>query len=118
MNNPVRLDVIAATERAAAPRAVKSKKKAVPLNYRTMIFYRFCLALFGGYALASLSAMAIAELLAQDRMNAVMTATLLAFVLHCAVFIWVFMVSKTLKASLGVLLPCAVLFCILQFVGQ
>ncbi|WP_139851290.1 hypothetical protein [Acinetobacter pullicarnis] len=118
MNNPAQLNVATATECMPRARATKTKKKEVSLSYRGMIFYRFCLALFGGYAFASLSAMAIAQLFINDRVNAVMSATLLAFVLHCAVFIWVFMVNKTLKASLGVLVPCAVLFCILIFVGQ
>lgn len=118
MNTPAQLDVSSSDNRISIPKVKKISKKEIPLQYRGMILYRFCLALFGGYALASLSAMLIAQLLAEDRLNAAMSATLIAFSLQCAVFIWVFMVNKTLKASLGVLLPCAVLFCVLQFLGQ
>ncbi len=114
MNNPAALDLSTATALPQARAQVAKVKKTVPLRYRGMIAYRFALALFGGYALASLSAMFIATVFAQDRMNAALSATLTAFVVHCAVFIWVFMVHKTLKASLGVLLPCVVLFCMLQ----
>ena len=34
---------------------------------------------------------------------------MLAFVIHCAVFIWVFMVQSTLKAWLGVVVPIVIL---------
>jgi len=118
MNNSVQLDVAAATESRPLRSKAKTKKQPISLSYRGMIFYRFCLALLGGYALASLSAMVIAELFSKDRVDAVMSATLLAFVLNCAVFIWVFMVNKTLKASLGILIPCLALFCFLQFIGS
>lgn len=116
MNNPASLDLATATALPQSrPQRTQAKKSVlVPLRYRGMIAYRFALALFGGYALASLSAMFIATLFAQDRLNAALSATLTAFVVHCAVFIWVFMVNKTLKASLGVLLPCLVLFGLLQ----
>lgn len=114
MNNPASLDLATATALPQSRPQRTQAKKSVPLRYRGMIAYRFALALFGGYALASLSAMFIATLFAQDRLNAALSATLTAFVVHCAVFIWVFMVNKTLKASLGVLLPCLVLFGLLQ----
>lgn len=114
MNNPASLDLATATALPQSRTQRTQAKKSVPLRYRGMIAYRFALALFGGYALASLSAMFIATVFAQDRLNAALSATLTAFVVHCAVFIWVFMVNKTLKASLGVLLPCLVLFGLLQ----
>lgn len=114
MNNPASLDLATATALPQSRPQRTQAKKSVSLRYRGMIAYRFALALFGGYALASLSAMFIATLFAQDRLNAALSATLTAFVVHCAVFIWVFMVNKTLKASLGVLLPCLVLFGLLQ----
>ena len=88
------------------------------LTYRLMITYRFLLAIVGGYALASYSAMVIAQIFAEQRANAVLSATLLAFCIYCAAFIWVFMVKKTLKASLGIVLPTLILWAITTFVGN
>ena len=102
---------------AAAPPG-KRKESAPLLAYRLMIFYRFALALVGGYALASLSAMLIAQYFMDYRASAAMSATLIAFALNVAAFIWVFMVNKTLKASLGIILPCLVLFALLKAVGN
>ena len=88
------------------------------LTYRLMISYRFLLATVGGYALASYSAIVIAQIFAEQRANAVLSATLLAFCIYCAAFIWVFMVKKTLKASLGIVLPTLILWAITTFVGN
>jgi hypothetical protein len=49
--------------------------------------------------------------------NAAMSATLIAFCLNCAAFIWVFMVQKTLKATLGIAVPCIALYALLKFLG-
>ncbi|TCM65228.1 hypothetical protein EC844_11566 [Acinetobacter calcoaceticus] len=118
MNNVANANVATTAEIHSVPRAKKSKKQVTAISYRVMIFYRFGLALLGGYLLAALSAMMIAALFSADRINAVMAATLTAFVIHCGVFIWVFMVNKTLKASLGVLTPCVILFGLLQWMAQ
>lgn len=83
-----------------------------------MISYRFLLAIVGGYALASYSAMVIAKTFAEQRSDAVLSATLLAFCIYCAAFIWVFIVKKTLKASLGIVLPTLILWAITTFVGN
>jgi hypothetical protein len=50
-------------------------------------------------------------------LNAAMSATLIAFCLNCAAFIWVFMVQKTLKATLGIAVPCIALYALLKFLG-
>ena len=86
-------------------------------KYRLMVFYRFLLAIVGGYALASLTAIAVAQAFSEYRAAAVMSATLLAFSLHCAAFIWVFMVHKTLKATLGIALPCLALWVLTLYLG-
>ena len=52
------LNAAAVKADAAAPPG-KRKESAPLLAYRLMIFYRFALALVGGYALASLSAASI-----------------------------------------------------------
>ena len=100
-----------------APPKRKVAKAAVPWQYRLMILYRFILAGIGGYLLASLSAINIAKAMADTPSSAATTATLLAFCIYTAAFIWVFMVQKTLKASLGILLPCALLYVIHFGVG-
>lgn len=113
MNHP-HLDVAVAT----STKLPSVKAKPALLRYRVMIAYRFLLASFGGYALASLCAILIAQTFADYRASAAMAATLIAFTVQCAAFIWVFMVNKTLKASLGILLPSLVLFCIYTFLGN
>ncbi|MDQ9019824.1 hypothetical protein RFI02_01745 [Acinetobacter sichuanensis] len=96
----------------------KSTKTQSLFTYRIMIFYRFILAILGGYILASLSAILIAQTFAEYRSSAAMAATLIAFSLHCAVFIWVFIVNKTLKATLGIFLPILILFLIYKGLGN
>lgn len=88
------------------------------LRYRCMILYRFVLALLGGYALAASSAMLIAQIFAQAQSSAAMSATLIGMCIHCAAFIWVFMRQSTLQASLGIVIPCAVFFIVLKFLGH
>lgn len=85
---------------------VKTQKKSM-IRYRVMIFFRFVLAIFGGYYFAAITAMLIGVFFHTEplKANAVMSATMLAFILHCGVFIWVFMVNSTLKVWLGVILP-------------
>lgn len=117
MNNPADL---ASLDKMNRPR-VNVKKKAkleTPLRYRLMIFYRFVLALVGGYILSALSAITIAELFAAEPANAAMSATLIAFCLYCGAFIWVFMVQKTLKATLGIVLPSVLLWVLVEFLGK
>lgn len=100
--------------------STKAKNKVQPkiMAYRFMIFYRFLLALIGGYVLASLSAMLIAQGFNEYRSSAAMSATMLGFCIHTAAFIWVFMVNKTLKASLGIFIPTLLLYLIYHFMGQ
>ena len=95
----------------------KSQTDSTLLKYRCMVFYRFVLAIFGGYLLSALTAIVIAKAFIDSRATAVIAATLLAFCIHCAAFIWVFMVHKTIKASLGIFIPCLVLWLTSQFLG-
>ena len=117
MNQPAPLDSF---DQMKSPR-VSAKKKAkaqTPLSYRLMILYRFILALVGGYVLSALSAMVIADIFVEQKANAAMSATLIAFCLYCGAFIWVFMVQKTLKASLGIVVPSILLWILIQFLGN
>ena len=110
------IDVVTQTIAKTTP--VSKKSKAVPLSYRLMIVYRCLLALIGGYVLASLSSIVIAQYYAEYRTSAAMAATLIGFSLHCAAFIWVFMVHKTMKASLGICLPILLLFIAYKLLGN
>lgn len=77
-------------------------------RYRAMIAYRFLLAIVGGYVLSALIAAVMAlGFPASVQAPATLSGTMLAFVVYTGVFIWVFMVHSTRKASLGVFIPLA-----------
>ena len=65
-----------------------------------MLFSRVLAAVFGGYALTS--GVAVLPL---SRPEAVLTATLSAFVVYTCAVIWVFAVQDLRRAWLGMLLP-------------
>jgi len=117
MNSQTDLDVMN-TSIANPSLNTRIKSPSSLFRYRAMIFYRFLVAVFGGYLLASLSALVLAKTFADFRVSSVMSATMIAFMIHCAAFIWVFMVNKTLKASLGIFIPCLILFVIHQVWGN
>lgn len=81
------------------------QKRPLYMKYRLTILYRFVLAIFGGYALAVVSSLLLSVVFSNIPASAVMSATMLAFIIHCGIFIWVFMVNSTIKASLGVIIP-------------
>lgn len=98
----------------------KTRQKVKPnlFAYRFMIFYRCVLAGVGGYILASLAAMLIAQTFSEYQSSAAMSATLIAFVLHTCAFIWVFIVHKTSKATLGIIIPVIALYVCYQLLGK
>ena len=100
----------------SAPSEIKSAPSL--LVYRLMIFYRFALAMIGGYVLAMLSAIVIADYFQEDRGSAAMSATLIAFLLWACAFIWVFMVNKTSKATLSIVIPTLCLYIIYKMLGS
>ena len=103
---------------ATSSHTSKVKTKPALLAYRCMIFYRFVLALLGGYVLSALLDILIAQYFMAYGTSAAMSATLLAFTLHTAVFIWVFMVNKTFHASLGIIVPSILLFVLYKVIGN
>ena len=88
------------------------------LAYRGMILYRFILAGIGGYILASLAAIVIAQLFMDAGSSAAMSATLIGFSLNTAAFIWVFMVNKTRKATFGIVMPSVLLYIAYKLLGN
>ncbi|MCH7313787.1 iron transporter [Acinetobacter sp. ANC 3882] len=102
------MNIEASVPLGSAKRVTKKKvEQSSLIKYRLMIFSRFILAIFGGYYFASIAAMLMGAFFSAEplKANAVFGATMLAFVIHCAVFIWVFLVNSTLKVWLGVIVP-------------
>lgn len=79
-------------------------------QYRIMVGYRFLLAIFGGYLLSALvAAVAALAFPASYQASATLAGTLLSFVIYTGVFIWVFIVHSTRKATLGIAIPAIIL---------
>ena len=115
MNSSVESSSAAIAEARPVRRA---KNQSSLFTYRLMIVWRFALAMFGGYAIAMYSAILIAHMFSDHRASAAMSATLIAFSLQAGAFIWVFMVNKTLKASLGIIVPAVILFALAKVLGN
>lgn len=102
-------------------RPVKKSKNQVSAAdlwmYRIWVLIRFVTAAIGGYALAVLSTIIISRVFIAHPVDAVMSATLLSFLLHVGAFIWVFMVNSHIKACLGILIPVAGLYAIHLAIG-
>jgi hypothetical protein len=64
---------------------------------------RIVAALFGGYALAALSSVAMLAL-PMNKVQAVITGTLLSFLVYAGAVIWVFAVRSALKAWVGLII--------------
>lgn len=69
---------------------------------------RIVAAIFGGYALAALSSVAVLAL-PVDRTQAVIGGVLLSFAVYAGAVIWVFAVRSARRAWVGLLLAAAVL---------
>ncbi|UGV26774.1 DUF3649 domain-containing protein [Rhodopseudomonas boonkerdii] len=63
---------------------------------------RIVAALFGGYALAALSSIAVLAL-PMDKVQAVIAGTLASFLVYAVAVIWVFAVRSALKAWTGLI---------------
>lgn len=64
---------------------------------------RIVAALLGGYALAALSSVAMLAL-PMNKVQAVITGTLLSFLVYAGAVIWVFAVRSALKAWMGLII--------------
>ncbi|MDR0441397.1 MAG: iron transporter [Candidatus Accumulibacter sp.] len=70
---------------------------------------RCLLAIFGGYGLAALASTALALALPLSRMDAVMAATMLSFVIYLLAVIWTFAAATPWRAGAGLLFPAIAL---------
>ena len=75
---------------------------------RLAIAARAVLAIFGGYAFAALAAASLSVALPGPRPQAVMGATMLAFLLYCAMVIWAF-AARSVARAWWVALACSAL---------
>lgn len=85
------------------------------VRYRLGVAARGVAAIAGGYLLAALATMLLSVCLPMARVEAVMTATLLSFAIYTCAVMWVFATASALRAWLGLLIPCAVIAAILQW---
>jgi len=96
------------------------KKQAPSLHrYRWMIASRSVAAIFGGYGLAaafSTCMSLILPLAGMSRSDAVLTSTMLAFVIHAVAALWAFSCTSTWRTWTGILIP-AVLFTLLAWIA-
>lgn len=116
MINSPQMDTVAPEAPARPIRKTQVQPNLVA--YRLMILYRCLLAGFGGYVLAALSAMFMAHFFSDYRSSAAMSATMIGFTLQACAFIWVFMINKTLNATLGIVIPCILLYISFIVIGQ
>lgn len=81
------------------------------IHYRLAIASRSLAAVLGGYALAAFSTAALSLLLSSlmSRVEAVMTATLLSWVIYAMAIAWTFYARTAWLACAGVLLPALAL---------
>lgn len=87
-------------------------------GYRWVITSRSVAAIFGGYGLAAAFAACLSLVLPQigmSRPDAVLTATMLAFVLHAVAALWAFSCASAWRTWAGILIP-AVLLALLAWV--
>lgn len=88
---------------------MKSIARAGLAHYRWAVFSRAIAAVLGGYALAYIAAAGMSVWLPMARADAVLTATMLAFVIYALAVMWVFFAHNTLRAWAGIVVPTAVL---------
>lgn len=88
---------------AAAPR----RRAGLSWQYRASVVARILAATAGAYALTSALVAVLAAVLPMARIEAVVTATLLAFLVYALAVIWVFAAGSAARAWIGLLAPTA-----------
>lgn len=75
------------------------------LRYRLDVTARVLAAIGGGYALSAVTTALLAVVLPMTRAEAVITATLLSFVVFCCAVLWVFAARNAWRAWAGLAVP-------------
>ena len=70
---------------------------------------RILIGFVGGYVLSAIVALYLAKALPSVRLEAVLTGAMIGFVVNVVAIIWAFAARSTLRACLGILVPCALL---------
>jgi hypothetical protein len=86
-------------------------------RYRANVAARVIAGTIGAYAVAALFAAALARLLPMPRVEAIMPATLLAFLVGPAVTVWAFLARGPWRAWAGVILLGALFAAIAWWAG-
>ncbi len=83
--------------------------RAVSASPAGQVCQRIIAAALGGYAMAVVLSIAIAEALPLAQFDAVMAAVLASFVIHLGIILWVFAVHSLRRMWLGLLVPMVLL---------
>ncbi len=101
------------TDTASMSKPGAKPKSAVAMGrYRWRVGSRALAATAGGYALSSATAAGLGLMLARSgtsSVDAVLWATMLAFVVHAVAALWAFGCASALRAWLGIGIPAALL---------
>lgn len=92
-----------------AKRPEKLRSGAVSIRWRLAVASRVAAALLGGYLLAALSSVCLAQFLPLARAEAVVLAMTLSFLVYLPAVLWCFACRTAWRAWFGLLLPSAVL---------
>ncbi|MET0331088.1 MAG: hypothetical protein ABW154_06625 [Dyella sp.] len=87
----------------------RARKSSLPLRYRLAVASRVLAACVGGYYVAYGSTALLTVLLPWERINRVMTASLLSFVVWCVAAFWVFAARHSGRAWWPLLLAGSVM---------
>ena len=82
---------------------------------RVGVAMRTLAAVIGGYALASLAAALLGTMLPMERVDAVMTGTMVALLVFPCAVMWSFAARSAARAWAGLLVPIAVLGAVFAF---
>lgn len=92
-------------------------QKRAGWRYRANVAARVMAGTIGAYAVAALAAAALARALPMPRVEAIIPATLVAFLIGPAVTVWAFLARGPWRAWAGVLLLGAILAAIVWTTG-
>ncbi|MFK3796559.1 DUF3649 domain-containing protein [Pseudomonas sp. NPDC088444] len=85
------------------------KRGGVCLRVRLAVASRVAAALIGGYLLAALASVCMAQFLPLPRAEAAVLSMTLSFLVYLPAVLWCFACRTAWRAWYGLLLPCAVL---------
>jgi hypothetical protein len=86
--------------------------------YRANVMLRLLAGTIGAYGVAALASMALARILPMSRVEAVTTATMIAYLVMPGVTIWAFLARGPWRALAGVVIAAGILGGIAWLAGQ